>query len=444
MNNIKEIAKIAVFMFLAVAGFYACEEGDRFAISSDDKTPPSPPVFDSVQPLPGGARLFYKIPADRDLASIEVSFTATNGKLIKSAVSFLAPHLDVFGFGDTLSHTIQLYALDMAGNKSTSVDVSFFPLEPAYSKVLKTLTVKPAFSALVFDWKNELQQNITVLVDFTYSVNGTKRSLSQVYSSRKLNERYFIEGLNPQEAVNVKVSVEDLYGNKSEVIDMGELHMLFDEQLDKSKMTLPEAGFPIGGKYMSYGDCYGGRTKAILDGYIDYIPPLGTRDNFASYNHAYVVPGIGNVNALPWQIFIDLGDKYELSRIRTNQMWGLETAMSGSVTGNERGNFYLTSKYFNVATYNMYYWDGNDDATVGEWKLITQVRIPQPPPETGIPDIIRQAIAGDEALMYPENPTYTPPTRWFRYEPVTPFDYLPIIEYAGQISEITLYGRKAQ
>lgn len=252
MNN---IIKTAIFLLLVFAGFYSCKEGDRFEISSDDKTPPGVPVLDSVQPLPGGARLFYQLPADRDLASIEASFTATNGKLIKSAVSFLAPHLDVFGFGDTLSHTIQLYALDMAGNKSKSVDVTFFPLEPAYSKVVKTLTVKPAFSALVVDWKNDLQQNITVFVDFTYSDNGTKRSLSQVYSSIKLTERYFIDGLNPQETVNVKVSVEDLYGNKSEVIDMGELHMLSDEQLDKRKMTLPDPGFLMGGKYMSYGDC---------------------------------------------------------------------------------------------------------------------------------------------------------------------------------------------
>ncbi|GHT69569.1 hypothetical protein AGMMS50239_36540 [Bacteroidia bacterium] len=98
MNNIKRfknIARIAVFMFLAVGGFYACEEGDRFSISSDDKTPPAAPVFDSLQALPGGARLFYQIPADKDVISIEASFTATNGKLIKSAVSFVAPYLEV-------------------------------------------------------------------------------------------------------------------------------------------------------------------------------------------------------------------------------------------------------------------------------------------------------------------------------------------------------------
>ncbi|WP_226995421.1 hypothetical protein, partial [Candidatus Symbiothrix dinenymphae] len=68
MNNFR---KMAILLLLGVGGFYSCAEGERFGISSDDTTPPTPPVFDSVRPLEGGAEFFYKIPSDEDLISIE-------------------------------------------------------------------------------------------------------------------------------------------------------------------------------------------------------------------------------------------------------------------------------------------------------------------------------------------------------------------------------------
>jgi hypothetical protein len=431
MNNIR---KIAIFMLLVVAVF-ACKEGDRFDISSDDKIPPAPPVFDSVQPLSGGARIFYQLPADRDLVSIEASFTATNGKLIKSAVSFLAPYLEVFGFGDTLPQTIQLYALDMAGNKSENVNVTFSPLEPAFSKVAKGLTVKPAFGALMIDWENELQQNITVFVDFSFSENGTQRSLRQVYSSRVATERYFINDLAAQVPINVQITVEDLYGNRSETINVEQLIPLADEVLDKSKWVIPDPGVRIGGKVMGCGDTYQGKISNICDGYIDYVPPLGIGGNIVFFYLEWYVGGV-NVNAWPWQLFIDLGDKYELSRIVTHQLWSGNSSLN--MNPYDLGEFYGGT--WNIGTYNMYWWDGNDDATVGEWKLIRQVKIPKPTADMGITDIVRQAVAGDEALMYLD-PDYTPATRYFRYEPVT-----NIINYATggyTLSELTLYGRKA-
>ncbi|GHT23173.1 hypothetical protein FACS189430_06030 [Bacteroidia bacterium] len=437
MNNIKRfknIAKIAVFMFLAVVGFYACEERDRFAISSDDKTPPASPEFDSVQPLPGGARLFYQIPADRDLISIEASFTAANGKLIKSAVSFVAPYIEVFGFSDTLEHTVQLYALDVAGNKSKSVDVSFYPLEPAYSKVAKALTVKPAFSALIIEWENELQQNITVYVDFTYSDNGAQRSLRQVFSSRKPADKYVIEELNlPEtETVGVKVSVEDLYGNRSETIDKGQLHVLADAELDKTQFKIPDPGVIMGDIVMAYGNCFEGRTVNLFDGLFDY-------STSAKGNIAFFELSQSPLNVFPWNIFVDLGDHYELSRIRTHQYWTNKNPQDMLPT--DRGLFYA---WPNVGIYNMYWWDGDDLGKTGEWKLINQAKIEMPTADMSVADVVRRAVAGDEILMYPDNPGYTPTTRYFRYQSWKGFTNNYGNNDGAGLSEITLYGRKAR
>jgi hypothetical protein len=46
--------------------------------------------------------------------------------------------------------------------------------------------------------------------------------------------------------------------------------------------------------------------------------------------------------------------------------------------------------------------------------------------------------------MYPDDPKFTKPTRWFRYEALTGFnnDYQSL--GANCLSEITLYGRKVE
>jgi hypothetical protein len=329
--------------------------------------------------------------------------------------------------------------LDRAGNKSENVNVTFTPLEPAFSKVAKALTVKPAFGALMIDWENELQQNITVFVDFSYSDNGTQRSLRQAYSSKASVERYFIKNLNlpESEAIDVKITVEDLYGNQSETIDKGQLHPLIDEELDKSKFVIPIPGTKMGDAIMGYGDSGVGRTAHIFDGFIDYVSPLGIVDNWAYFGFVHVVNGV-NVNTKPWNILVDLGDYYELSRIITHQWWCNKNPQDMKPT--DLGNFY---GQYNVGKYNIYYWDGDDNAQVGEWKLITNVVIPQVDPNLAIIDIVKKCVAGDEALMYPNDPAYTPATRYFRYQAMSGLsdNYTGIGEV---LSEITLYGRKAR
>ncbi|GHT22966.1 hypothetical protein FACS189430_05530 [Bacteroidia bacterium] len=443
MNNIKEIAKIVVFMLLAVAGFYACKEGERFGISSDDTVPPAPPELDSVQPLPGGAKIFYKIPADKDVISIEASFTATNDKVIKSAVSFFAPHLEIFGLPDTLVHTLQLYALDRAGNQSEVVYVPVKPLEPTYSRVNNTLDVYPAFSSMMVSWKNELEQDVNILVDIAYSDNGTKRTIHEAFSSNKLSEQRFINNLNipVSEPVSVQVIVEDLYGNRTKSIEKGPMHLMADELISKRDWYMPDRGTFIGSVGMSNGDNWEAKNSKVIDGIINDEQHPG---NYGAYNVRYPATGT-DLNQPSFNLFIDLGAKYELSRIITHQrrFWD-----PGSLLTQPRGDLYRAK---NVGTYKMYYWDGDDEDPVndasGQWVDISEVTIPTPPLSTTNLEFIRMGVLGDESLMYPDSAHFTPATRWFRYQAVARFptaNWDNTAEYACNISEITLFGRKAQ
>ena len=105
---------------------------------------------------------------------------------------------------------------------------------------------------------------------------------------------------------------------------------------------------------------------------------------------------------MPWNVIIDLGADYKLSRIVTHQRH------SGGINNVNRGQYY---KYENVGVYEMYVWD--EDAS--EWIYVTEHMIPVPEGLSEL-EFVKKGEAGDQAYMYPDDPQFTKPTRYFRYK----------------------------
>jgi hypothetical protein len=406
------------------SSFYACEEKERFAINSDDKESPGQPVLLAQKQLYGGVRFFYEIPDDKDMLSINAEFTAANGKLFRFAASYFTDSLDVYGLSDTLEHIITLYALDRAGNKSAPLLIPVIPLEPSVSRVAKSIDVKPAFNSFFVDWQNELEQSVNVYVNFSYTQQGVSRKFTSVFSSNLLTERRFVNDLylTTQEPINVTVHVEDLYGNTSVPIEAGEITLLDDYLIPKNKWFLPNSNDSIGGVPMVCGDAIQGKTRYVIDGIIDQ----GMILNWMSTNGRGRTGDIVDGN-VPWNLMVDLGDYYELSRIVTHQSHQTSDIYA---LGNYYGNY-------NVAVYNMYIWDDDID----DWVYVSQHTIPKPSGLTTI-EVVKMARAGDWAYMYPDNPAYTKPTRWFRFEALYGFNSNYTSTDAWGFSELTLYGKK--
>jgi hypothetical protein len=385
-------------------------------------------VFREYKSLNGGARLFYDVPKDEDLLSINAEFIAANGQPARFAVSYYVDSLDVFGMADTTIHTVQLYAMDRAGNKSSMTAVPVKPLEPVISRVLKSIEVKPAFGSFFVNWVNELKQSVNVYIDFNFNDNGTQRSFTRVYSSIEDTVRVFITDLeivSPEDPLSVKVHVEDLYGNVSETVDAGQIFLYEDFLIPKDKWYLPASIDSVGGVRQCDGSRYGCRNEFAIDGIINTGDELQFLNTYGSHSYN-ITPFAG------WSLIIDLGDKYELSRIITYQ----RRFSDGSIPNPySKGILY---GQWNVGIYNMYIFDDETE----EWEFLTQVKIPVP---TGMDaDVIRQGVAGNMSYMFPDEPKFTKPTRWFRYEALKGFlsNYTSIDCYC--LSEVTLYGRKAE
>jgi hypothetical protein len=314
-----------------------------------------------------------------------------------------------------------LYAVDRAGNKSEIIPVPVKPLEPAFSRVAKSLIVKAGFASFFVDWTNELKQNLNVYADFTYTEKGVYKEQRLIYTSNLPVERWFIRDLEltAQEPINVKIRVEDPYGNITELIDKGQITLLEDELIPKDKWIMPENDGngrvdSVGGVPMAFLAGYEGRSGYLIDGIIDD----GVVINY-THTAGRGRTGLSKDGDTPWNVMIDLGDEYEISRIITHQ----------------RSEFYYL--YENVGVYAMYIWDDIDE----KWDSIGQNKILFPkgmsPMET------RQlGLAGDMAYLYPDDPKFAKKTRWFRYEALHSFDDNYTATYGDCLSEITLYGKK--
>lgn len=442
----KTVKYLWIVLF-AVAAFHACKEENRFGLSSKDTSIPGTPIVLDVKPLYGGARIFYVSPSDEDLLQVMAEFDAANGEVFKFSASYFKDSIDVLGLGEDKEYTIRLYALDRAGNKSAVVPVQVTPLESSILRVAKTIEVKAGFGAFYLDWYNELKQSVNIVVDFEFTMDGAHRNIIQVLSSNREYDRQFIKDLTlgPDQPINMKITVEDIYNNITEPIEVNGLVLLQDIRIPKDDWKLPIPGDSIAGIPMVFGNYADGRLFRVIDDIIDWR----INNNYINCQDNGRI-GKGGVPALgdtinKWNLFIDLGAYYYLSRIVTHQRH------SGGESGQSRGQYYDDE---NVGYYKMWYLDedvGEDvignwvildtEYVRGVWRPISEHKIPIP---SGLSDVewITNGQKGDEAYMYPDNPGFTPKSvRWFRYEAIAGFRDNYTNQKHNCLSEVTLFGK---
>ncbi|MDR1719032.1 MAG: DUF4959 domain-containing protein [Dysgonamonadaceae bacterium] len=417
-----KISILSIISLLVIA--QGCRESERFEINYADTTPPGKPIIsEEYKPLYGGARIYFTPPEDEDVLTVDARYTNQKGETIWFSASYYTDSIDVEGFADTNPKNVTLYAVDRAGNKSETQTITVIPKEPAVARVASSINVKGGFSSFYLDWKNELKQVVNIHVSYSYE--GKEKVI--IYTSTDTLERKYIrlDNISETTPVNVKVKVEDRYGNTSDLAESS-IYMIKDEKIPKDRWVIPITNDSIGGVPQGYWDAYEGRMIYITDDIIDN----GLNWNWGSTGPKGHTGNIADGN-LPANFIIDLGEEWEISRIVTHQR-DLSWSAPNIPTG--RGWYYGNE---NIGIYSMYIWD----AVKSDWDSICTHKIVFPPDLPGQQYRV-MAQAGDMAYLYVENPHFSAPTRWFRYEARFGFNN----DYTSQahmgLSEITLYGRK--
>jgi hypothetical protein len=277
--------------------------------------------------------------------------------------------------------------------------------EPPVSQIANTISVFPSFASLIISWNDPMRKKIYIYLDLTYMDGSVQRSHQTIYTST-MTERLTVPNLSlyGSEPVDVKVQIEDEYGNRLTALETT-VTLLSDSKIDKSTWTLLPVGTVMGGVTQTNGSDYNGQMFEVIDG----ITEETELNNFYYTNQA-----------VPWNIIIDLGARYELSRVLTHQRFTYPIDDLAV-----RGSYYRGD---NVLRYNIYVWDDVN----GAWEFCTRNDIAEPVVEQET-DYVRLGNAGDETYLYPQAPAFSRPTQYFRLEALN----------GKNISEITLFGRPA-
>ena len=446
MKNFRYLL-IVIFSMLAL---YACKEEGRFEISAKDNTVPGVPVVTKIMPLDGGARIFYDLPKDEQLLQIVAEITASNGKNFKFSASYYKDSLDVWGLGENREYSFNIWAETRAGVKSAMVPIKVTPNTSSIWHVKESIVVNPGFGALIVDWKNPQTQTVNVFVDLDFMLNGKPKLLGLVYSSNADSVHQVIPDLPSGETINVNVRVEDIYGNTTDKYVVNNVELLKDMKIPKRNDSgnpiwiLPKTNDSIDWIPMCFGDGANGRLERVIDDLIDFKEGSSAASN--NYMHSGSmgrtgIPGIQMANI--WNLIIDLGGYWHISRVITHQRWDYTTSSprSNLYQGENVGHFALWVLDEDQPGDRV--WTIYGEEVSGTWVRISEHYIPIPVGLASI-EYVPLGVRGDEAYMFPQTPGYTKPVRWFRYEALSGINAVNNIPYSSTnsncLSEITLYG----
>jgi len=213
----------------------ACKKDERRPTTASEGAP-DPVSNTQVQNTPGGAKITYTIPGNKDLMYIKAVFTTASGtREVKSSV--YNNFLKIEGYGDTLEHEVKLYAVNRADEQSEPVSVTIKPLEPPVITVRKSITTQADFGGMALKFLNpaEAEVSIHVLTDSAGSwipvnILYTKRA-SGIFSVRGFANVMRKFG----------VFVKDRWDNHSDTLEVS-LVPLFEMELNR--LLMKEQRYP--------------------------------------------------------------------------------------------------------------------------------------------------------------------------------------------------------
>lgn len=390
---------LSIMLLLLV--FNACKKEEL------DTIPPGVVTVLAVEPLNGGAKISYTLPADKDILFVKAEYENSLGTAVFKVASRFANEIEVDGFNDTLVHQVRLYTLDQASNQSEALMVEVSPMESFIYQVQNSIRLQPDLGGVKIYWENSAEK--TVFVYLYYGDGGAEKQ--RILSSNKREESFVVRGLDSIQ-YTFSALVEDFNGNKTAKVFIINLKPLFEEKIDKKSWTLIQS--------MSVnGNAWEGQTINFWDDVVD------TKESPAD-NSYFIINRDNNGGILnyPLDIVVDLNKSIILNRF---VVWQRAYWYVSGNNGVSEDPYYYQNE--NMRSFDLY--ASNDQQ---EWLLLGKFDIGDPKDADGnIPsDKIKEAIDGHEFSL---SETSAP----FRY-----FKFSITSSYGSETnvygSEITLFG----
>lgn len=310
MKMRKLIFYIALFS-IAVAG---CKQDIINKPNVTNTNPPGVVSNVSVVNLNGKAAITYSLPSDNDLLYVKAVYETSPGHPQEIKASNYTNTLTVIGFGDTLAHTVQLYAVNSSEVASAPVTVTVNPLTPAIKLARRSLQVIATFGGFSLTCNNPTQENLAIIPLVDTAGNGKwiqTPSMNNVYSNSPVINA--VERGQPAITRKYAFVVRDRWLNYSDTL-FTTLTPLFEQMLPKSAWS----------NYVLPGDA------TLLYSYTNVQQIYNGVFNPGWPGVLFTVESAGS----PQMVTLDLGQAHVFSRFQINPF--LEVGNVYYVRGNQK------------------------------------------------------------------------------------------------------------
>jgi hypothetical protein len=287
--------KLLYIILTAAILVFSCEKEDGHGPISSDGVAPGKVSNVVAEPLPGGVKLTYDVPNDKDLLGVKAVYVNNKGEEVVTNSSVHVNEIVIKEYNDTLEKIVSLYAMDKGQNLSEPVQVKYKPQEALLSKLEKSAVLNAAFGGFRINAHNPGKEFFFFNFYSVDTITGEKTFLEDQFSQEE-NIELVVIGLDSI-PIKVQVEIRDQHLNytKPESISTT-LKPLFESKIEGvSEHKLP-------------GDAVWDSWEALEGHLFD--------GDYDTFGHTY-----GN-EPFPQVLTIDLGANYQLSRFKMYQRKG--------------------------------------------------------------------------------------------------------------------------
>jgi hypothetical protein len=277
---------------LIVTILQACRQENIFPLDKGGTAPLE--VSDiTATPLPGAARITYRLPDDRNLLYIKAQTEIRPGVVREIKASYYTNNFIIDGFGDTIRYVIRLYSVGRNNKESDAVTVTVTPQTPPIFSVFESVkeSVTETFGGIKFNMRNPAEAEVRIHVNTVDSLGNTLPA-ETFYTSAAVDQ-FAVRGYDTLARI-FSIYVQDRWGNTSGTCE-NVFKPMHEIKLDKNKFR----STPLDGDMNN--EIQQGRV-------ITRLWDEGLTDNTMFQTSPDIKP-------LPHTFTVDLGVKAYLSRI---------------------------------------------------------------------------------------------------------------------------------
>ena len=309
--------KSSKFIYIPLL-FWVCLAGctKEFTKEPIDKDPSVPGVVTNIKVVntSGGATLTYSLPDDKNLLYVKAVYETSKGQSQEVKASYYTNSMQLPCFGDTLTHTVSLYAVSKSEVASAPVTVTVNPLTAPYVLAFRSLKIVPAFGGINIKASNLAKAELAIVPLVDTLKNGTCATLDNIYTADSLINTN-IRGLDTNTR-RYGFYVRDRCGNRSDTLVLT-LSPFFEKKLDKKEWSLKNLP---GDAVTVYGTAF----PAMWNGQDNHGWPITFTDESAGAPQTVTIDlGLTSTfSRLKLNSYEDFGQYYGRGAMKIFQIWG--------------------------------------------------------------------------------------------------------------------------